>query len=196
MVSGNVSLHNRSDEVEIFPTPTLAMVGILQDAAPTPSTLQQRGNLLFLAGQQTLEYAGSLAQRLIEGRNSGALVPIDLAQAKALWQFLQESRPFVASAKEVGEGGVAIAAAKMAVWGELGARLTLPSPAHFFVHSAALAILEICPKNVPQLQECARKYAIPLQQIGDVAGDSFALNDASWNLQWLKDTFARGVARG
>lgn len=196
VVSGNVSLHNRSDEVEIFPTPTLAMVGILHDAAPTPSALQQCGNLLFLAGQQTLEYAGSLAQRLIEGRNSGALVPIDLAQAKALWQFLQESRPFVASAKEVGEGGVAIAAAKMAVWGELGARLTLPSPAHFFAHSAALAILEICPENVPQLQECARKHAIPLQQIGDVAGDSFALNDASWNLQWLKDTFARGVARG
>lgn len=192
VVSGNVSLYNKSDEHDIFPTPSIAMLGIL-DKMPIPSGFQEVGNILFLAGHHRAEYAGSLVQKLFDNVLCGKLETMDLKEAKSLWDFLYESRPLLRSAKEVGNGGLAITAAKMSIQSEFGAFLKPESNAYYFGHSPSLVLLEIRIDCVHELQHNAQRHGIVLHEVGNVIEHKFVLGHQSWDLTWIKQTFNKGI---
>ena len=64
VVSGNVSLHNQSDGVDIYPTPSIVSVALLSDIQKAiPSQFQTQGNSIVLLGEIKPEFGGSLAQK-------------------------------------------------------------------------------------------------------------------------------------
>lgn len=118
VVSGNVSLHNQSDGADIYPTPSIVSVGLLENASKAlPTHFQKAGNALVLLGELKAELGGSLAQKLLEGRIYGAIPTIDLKRERALWECLLEANALslLAAAKDIGEGGLAITLAKMSL---------------------------------------------------------------------------------
>ncbi len=191
VVSGNVSLYNRSDMQEIYPTPSIAMVGILKDAPPLRSALKQEGNLLFAIGIYHQEIVGSLYQKIIFNELCGTLISMDLNKEKQLWDFLiQGNREnLFVSAKEVGMGGIAITLAKMALLGNKGVKCVLKQP-YLFYESPTLVLAEINPSNEQILKKKTEEFELPFFFVGTVAKENvLSFYNAQWDLQELKTTY-------
>lgn len=131
VVSGNVSLYNQTDEIDIYPTPTIVSVGISATGTNEcsgadyiiDSALKENGNVILLLGNicDISGFSGSVAQKIIGGGLCGE-VRIDLDRERALWEFLHKgiASGQILSAKAIGKGGLAIALAKMAILGGKG----------------------------------------------------------------------------
>lgn len=131
VVSGNVSLYNQTDEIDIYPTPTIVSVGISATGTNErsgadyiiDSVLKENGNVILLLGNicDISGFSGSVAQKIIGGGLCGE-VRIDLDRERALWEFLHKgiASGQILSAKAIGKGGLAIALAKMAILGGKG----------------------------------------------------------------------------
>jgi len=133
VVSGNVSLYNETDGVSIKPTPMIGMVGKIDDVrAALPAVLNPAGGDLYLLVAQTAQpaFGGSLAARLL-GLNKDPgkqQIPAIDWQAERLAMDTMRSLAasgFVVAARDVGAGGIALAAAKMAVGAHTGMTLEL-----------------------------------------------------------------------
>lgn len=122
-VSGNASLYNGA----VPPTPVLFGVGRVADIRKAVSTpFKRRGNPLFLVGETRPEFGGSALYDLL-GRSGGTVPRSDGRALKRKTALLRAAvgRGLVASCHDLSEGGLAAAAAEMAMGGGLGADLRL-----------------------------------------------------------------------
>jgi phosphoribosylformylglycinamidine synthase len=79
VVSGNVSLYNETDGGSIHPTPTVAMVGLIEDLGDSPAAAFVRaGDRIVLLGRDAGEFGGSAYLRLLHGVERGRPPEVDL----------------------------------------------------------------------------------------------------------------------
>jgi phosphoribosylformylglycinamidine synthase len=121
VVSGNVSLYNETDGIAIPPTPVCGGVGLIEDVSKV-ATLKgaQAGDALILIGETKGHMGASLYAREIlglEGEALGPPPPVDLeveAKNAAFVRSLIE-QGLVNAVHDVSDGGIACAAAEMAL---------------------------------------------------------------------------------
>lgn len=196
VVSGNVSLYNQTNGVDIFPTPSIASVGLLKDAQKVlGGAFKNSGNMILLVGDTSVEFGGSLYQKEIENRLCGDTPSVDLKKELALWRFLEEANEagIFASAKDVNIGGIAIALAKMSVRGAIGCEVASGlSGVNIFSESQSRAIVELDSKNLAKAEELANKWGIALKNIGHVGGDTVKIDGISYPLCELEAVYRGG----
>src|SRR3989449_3615020 len=115
VVSGNVSFYNETEGKGIFPTPTIGMVGIVEDVRlATPSYFQREGDLILLLGENGEELGGSEYLALLHRLEAGAPPRLDLARGEAGHLACIEaiSEGLVSSAHHCSERGLAVAPAE------------------------------------------------------------------------------------
>lgn len=115
VIGGNVSLYNERSGEAVYPTPTIGMVGLVEDLAHvTTQQLKQVGDVVYLVGDTTTEFGGSELQKLVYGKIFGKAPFIDLeveaTRQVAILKAIREG--LVQSAHDVSEGGVAVALAE------------------------------------------------------------------------------------
>lgn len=201
VVSGNVSLYNQTDEIDIYPTPTIVSVGISSACANNrsgadyiiDSALKENGNVILLLGNicDISGFSGSVAQKIIGGGLCGE-VRIDLDRERALWEFLHKgiASGQILSAKAIGKGGLAIALAKMAILGGKGVEARgfdkvlksmesknssndfgVESSKWLFAQTQSCVLVECALSQVVALQKSADLLNIPLCEVGKVCGE-------------------------
>jgi phosphoribosylformylglycinamidine synthase len=194
VVSGNVSLYNETNGQSVHPTPAIATVGVNESADRVlPSSFQQAGNAIVLVGKTTGVFGGSLYLKELFDATVGTLDEIDYAQELGLWQLVIDANTqgLLESAKDINVGGIAIALAKMAAVGSLGAdaSVVLDDGRWIFDESQSRALLEVQPQNLESVVQMAQKLGLEIEQIGTVGGDSVTLNDVSLPLEKLKTIY-------
>lgn len=126
VVSGNVSLYNETDGKSIPPTPVVGGVGLIEDVSKI-ATLKgaQAGDWLILIGETKGHMGASLYAREIlglEGEALGPPPPVDLEteikNAASVRELIHKG--LVNAVHDVSDGGIACAAAEMALASELG----------------------------------------------------------------------------
>lgn len=127
VIGGNVSLYNETNGTAIYPTPVIGMVGLVQDIKHTTTQhFKAAGDLIYLLGDSKDEFGGSELQKLTYGKIFGKAPELHLeTEEKHQSQVLGAIRSgLVASAHDVAEGGLAVAAAE-SLFGtaELGAKI-------------------------------------------------------------------------
>ncbi|MBA4225201.1 MAG: phosphoribosylformylglycinamidine synthase subunit PurL [Hyphomonas sp.] len=131
VVSGNVSLYNETDGKAIPPTPVVGGVGLIDDLSKI-ATLKgaQPGDALVLIGETEADFGASLYARKwlgLKGDDLGPPPPVDLeaeiANAAAVRQLIASGA--VHAVHDVSDGGLAAAAAEMALAGNVGITLDL-----------------------------------------------------------------------
>lgn len=192
VVSGNVSLYNESNGVGVFPTPSIAMVGLNDDAQKIlPSSFTTSGRALFLAGETCHEFGGSLYLKSLYNSVVGDLPKIDYEAELKLWELVIEAnkKGFISAAKDVNVGGVVIALAKMAAVSNLGiqASMVCEDKRDIFSESFSRAIIEVV--DEAGFIELAQKIGIKVEKIGTVGGKSLTCNDVKISLEALRETY-------
>ena len=128
VTGGNVSFYNQTGDVPIHPTPVVAVLGVIQDvAARIPSGWQDEGNNIYLLGTTRLELDGSAWAGVVHGHLGGVPPLVDLDGEKTLAGLVAAGgeQEIVASAHDLGDGGLAIALAEAVMRFGIGARVWL-----------------------------------------------------------------------
>ena len=133
VVSGNVSLYNETNGQAIPPTPTVGAVGLLPDyEARAGFGGLKAGDALVLIGETHGELGSSLYLRELLGREDGAPPPVDLGLERRHGDFV---RGLIRSGRvrvvhDLSDGGLACAAAEMALASRIGITLRANSAGH------------------------------------------------------------------
>lgn len=198
VVSGNVSLHNQSDGVDIYPSPSIVSVGVVQDAQKTiTSALKTQGNSLLLVGEIAADFAGSIAQKLCEGKIYGEVARIDLSREARLWDLLCEDNAAIVSAKDIGKGGLAIALTKMALLGDKGVRVQsgLGSWELLFAQSPSCVVLEVAPQDRAFIESRANKLGLLVREIGVVSDTDICIDSLHLSSQKARELYFESFAK-
>lgn len=178
VVSGNVSLYNETEGKGIYPTPTIVMVGVIDDVEKAvTSTFKLEGSSIFLLGENTDEIGGSEYLSIIHGIEKGTPPKIDLAKEKSLINLLVEAaeKSLMLSAHDTAEGGLAVALAEMC-FGEkqMGVRINLEDDMRtdhlLFAETQGRVIAEVGGLNSAAFEKLAEKHGVKCTQIGTVEG--------------------------
>ncbi len=125
VVSGNVSLYNECEDVRVYPTPTIGMVGYAKKPEDVITAAFGTGETIYLLGKQITDdskIGGSLYQMVLSEFLGGEIDKVDSALEKTLEKTifaLRDSR-VIAGAVDVSEGGLFGALAEGLFGGNVG----------------------------------------------------------------------------
>jgi len=126
-ISGKDSLYNESPLGPVTPTLLITALGIVPDIRATVSMdVKAPGNLLYIVGKTFKELGGSEYYKL--KRHTGKTVPkVNAAQSKKGFNTVTEAIDLglVKACHDLSEGGLAVAAAEMALAGDYGIEVDL-----------------------------------------------------------------------
>jgi phosphoribosylformylglycinamidine synthase len=191
ITGGNVSFYNETLGEAIYPTPTLGIVGILEDvtkAVRADATAAGRAIVLLTPGQKAHsgeeqnEFGSSEYALHVLGELWGAPPMLDLKAEKSLQDLLQAlaAAGLVESARDVAEGGIAVAAAKLGFAHGLGSEIDLisaglPAECVLFAEDATRVLVTSAVAKVRTIEEIAVKYGLNAQQIGFTTNEKFTV---------------------
>ncbi|PHS58193.1 MAG: phosphoribosylformylglycinamidine synthase II [Sulfurimonas sp.] len=192
VIGGNVSLYNETNGVSVFPTPSIATVGVNDDQNNVlMSSFQTEGNILYLVGKSKSEFGASLYMKEICGTVAGTMPEINYKKELALWDLVIEAnkKHLLECAKDASSGGVAIALAKMAATSGLSCdvNMSVNDERDIFAESMSRAIIEVKADNCEAFE--AMLGDLSFEKIGTVGGDSIKINDITMSMETLQDNY-------
>jgi phosphoribosylformylglycinamidine synthase len=209
VTGGNCSLYNQSPAGPIDPTPTVAVVGLIErpehvttqwfkDAGDVILLLGPAANPLVDTGDPLLGLGGSAYLQVIHGRKTGTPPRCDLAVQKtihdALLAFIRQG--WVKSAHDCSEGGLAVALAESCI-SQLISRETprligatvdlshLPAgqptrlDALLFGETQGRIVLSATAANADKILAEATRLGVGVTRLGTVGGDTLTIRTAA-----------------
>jgi phosphoribosylformylglycinamidine synthase II len=184
VVSGNVSFYNETEGRGIHPTPTVGMVGILEDETSGRGLAFPEANLdVILLGETGDELGGSEWQQRFAPDALAQPPRVDLEKEKALIELLLtlDRNRLIRSAHDLANGGLAVALAESSMGG-VGCHVDLSNygrdldaTALLFSESQARAVVTCTNEQHGQLMLRAREAGVPARMIGKTEMATFLI---------------------
>jgi phosphoribosylformylglycinamidine synthase len=210
VVSGNVSLYNETSGASIHPTPTIGMVGVIEDVSlHTTQWFKKEGDLIALIGGLGKGLGGSEYLKVLHGLEKG-LPRIDLEYEKRVQDACREAikAGIILSCHDCSEGGLAVAIAEccMNPMSPVGAEIKvdysgLRPDEMLFGEAQSRFVVSLGKGGMQRLKQIASAFNAPVEEIGVVAGDVLSINNlVSMRVEKIKsawaDSFERVFFRG
>jgi phosphoribosylformylglycinamidine synthase len=209
VTGGNVSLYNESPVGVVDPTPTIAMVGMIDDEEHiTTQWFKDEGDVIILVGQIGDELGGSRYLKVCHGLKAGPPPHIDLAhELKVQNAVLALIRAgLVKSAHDCSEGGLAVALVECCFNpGRLfGADITLnaddtPATTVLFNESQSRIVISVAAADLENVMSILRQNGVRFEQLGRVGGDRLRIQlnerDFAWQIADLYDDWFNAIRR-
>ena len=175
VTGGNVSFYNSTGETAILPTPVVGVLGVIDDVdRRTPIAWGPDGEVIYLLGQTSADFAGSEWAHVMHGHLGGTPPQVDLAGEALLADLcIAGSRDgMLTAAHDVSDGGVAQALVEMALRSGVGARVWVPDdldPATFLWSESAGRVVVVVPRSEEmRFTQMCEARGMPLTRIGVV----------------------------
>lgn len=209
VVSGNVSFYNETNGIPVFPTPTIGMVGIIEDVTKIIKPwFIENDNLIGLIGINKSELGGSEYLFIIHDKICGPPPLIDLELEKHVHQFTREAirHGLLNSAHDCSEGGIAVAIAESCIGNNIGAKIQLKDNIRMdlllFGESQSRIVVSFPEQNLNELNSLAARYNVPFSVIGKTGGDNLIVKDvfdcplAEMRQRWQNGLMEKSDAKG
>ncbi|MBI1866015.1 MAG: phosphoribosylformylglycinamidine synthase II, partial [Nitrospirae bacterium] len=211
VVSGNVSFYNETNGAGIYPTPMIAMVGLLEDVEKRAEQgFSKEGEAILLLGETPGRLGGSEYLASIHGLEKGSPPSLDLDLEKRVQAVCREAirAGLVSAAHDTSDGGLAVALAESCLSGPkpIGARVDLQNPGGsradevLFGEAASRIILSVPEGKIAEMEAIAREHAVPFFRIGTVGGEKLEISVGgrglvSEDVAGLDDAWRNALAR-
>lgn len=197
IVSGNVSLYNETDGSGILPTPTIGAVGIMHSLDEMIRIAPNDGDALILIGETQGHLGQSALLAEVFDREDGDAPHVDLDAERKAGDAVRAAKAagLISAAHDLSDGGLAIAAADMALAAGLGVTIKGEGAGWFFGEDQARYLLACDVAKVDELLALLEKSAVPAAKIGVVGGDALTLGDAAISLSSIRDVFDTGLVK-
>ncbi len=181
VVSGNVSFYNETVDDDIYPTPTIGMVGLIDDPHQALSiNFKSEDSSIYLIGRiKEKELGGSAYLKWIYNKVDGKIPEVDFEAHRKLMQFIQEAKASILSAHDISDGGLAVAIAEMCMTSGIGAHLDVEynTRPDFYLFSETQGVIVIETKEDKKINDAAEKIGINAEKIGITGGVNIRVND-------------------
>ncbi len=179
VVSGNVSFYNETEGRSIYPTPTVAMVGVIEELErpPAPGWVAA-GDRVVLLGEDRGEFGGSAYLRLLHGVEAGRPPAVDFAAERRLAALLRRlaAGRLATSIHDVSTGGLAVALAEACFERRLGVSVAVDlAPERLFSESQARALVAAPPGSVEAVLAAAEAAGVAAREAGEVGGEDLVV---------------------
>jgi phosphoribosylformylglycinamidine synthase len=209
VVGGNVSLYNESPAGVVDPTPTVAMVGLIeQEAHVTTQFFKASGDAIILVGDIGDEIGASRFLKVCHGKKAGRPPRLDVERELAVQNAVREliRAGWLRSAHDCSEGGLAVALAEACFNpdGLLGADIELgdisvPPAITLFNESQSRIVISCAPENAGNVMSMLTAKNVPHQRIGAVGEKTLSIKTSgeefSWPIETIHDDWFHAIRR-
>ncbi len=221
VTGGNVSLYNQNPSGAIDPTPTVALVGLIEDPAHiTTQWFKDEGDAVILLGDAVEAtdplqgLGGSAYLRLAHDLKTGTPPVCNLKHEKTLHDTVREliKKGLLKSAHDCSEGGLSVALAECCISQQearntprlIGADIDLSSAAAsrldalLFGEAQSRVVVTTSANQADAVLKLAASLGVKASRIGRVGGSSLKIATAkgqwTWNLAELHDLWWNSIA--
>jgi phosphoribosylformylglycinamidine synthase len=190
VVSGNVSLYNETAGRAIAPTPTVGMVGLIEDVERAVPVGFHEGERVVVLGEPASTLSAGEYRAVVHGDPDGPFPRFDLEAERRLGDLLRAlaGRALICSAQDVSDGGLAVALAECCIAGGTGLivdseplealmRAGGRADAALFSEDQGRAVVSCVPGNLPDLLALAREHGVPALVLGSAQGTRLQIGD-------------------
>ena len=222
VTGGNCSLYNQSPNGPIDPTPTVAMVGVIEKKEHiTTQWFKDEGDVIILLGDivdkgdTLLGLGGSMYLQRVHGTKNGSPPRCDLDKERTLHTTIRGliQSGLIKSAHDCSEGGLAVAVAESCISHNVaretpkltGAQLDLSGvkdvrlDALLYGETQSRIVVSVAAADAVKVLERAKIMGVPAMRLGTVGGADLKIKtaggDFAWNLAELHDVWWNTIAR-
>ncbi|MFP4456968.1 MAG: phosphoribosylformylglycinamidine synthase subunit PurL [Clostridia bacterium] len=181
VTGGNVSFYNETNGKAVYPTPTIGMVGLIENVEDVLTvSFKNENDDIYLIGEFGYEIGGSQYLQSVHDLITGEVPDVNLKTERNLIEFLQiaAKKHLLNSAHDISEGGLVSALVEKSISGKLGCNININMPNHredfvLFNESQSRVIVSLDESKVDRLLELAAKFTLPVYKLGKVKKDDF-----------------------
>ncbi|MFT4094254.1 MAG: phosphoribosylformylglycinamidine synthase subunit PurL [Niabella sp.] len=185
VTGGNVSFYNQNPDGPVNPTPTIGMVGLLEDIKNKMTLdFKNEGDAIYILGKQPDDIGSSEYLYHIHNIRYSPAPYFELEEEFALQQALSKliSNKTIASAHDISEGGLFITLIESCLNRGLGFDIQtnsqLRKDAALFGEAQSRVVVSVAADKAAAFEESA---GIQFEKIGTVTSGNITINGSDWN---------------
>ena len=188
VTGGNVSFYNQNPDGPVYPTPTIGMVGIVEDMANRMTLdFKNEGDSIVLLGQQRNDIGSSEYLNKIRGVAFSQAPHFDLDEEFQLQQFVAGliKAKQIKSAHDISEGGLIITLFESAFYNHKGFNVrsnnsALRKDAYWLGEAQSRVVVSCTADQVAQLEQSAKAAGVAFAVLGNVTPGDVVVDDENW----------------
>jgi phosphoribosylformylglycinamidine synthase len=212
IVGGNVSFYNetsiRDQRDRINPTPTIGMLGIIEDPKKLiKNSFQQKGNLIACIGPFDDNINGSEFLRYNYGILQGKITPYDKEKEEESRELIEKlnQKGIIESCHDISNGGFIVALAEMTFENNIGVKLDIEKilkhynikiEEFLFSESPARYLVEINSSKLEKYNEFLNSLS-PFVVVGETTSEKSIVIDDNilFNIEELRDEWKKAIPK-
>jgi phosphoribosylformylglycinamidine synthase len=207
VTGGNVSFYNQTvmgDKAEpVFPTPTIAMIGLVEDKSHvTTLNFKKKGDLIYQLGTSREDISSSQYLVYHHGITESPAPSFSLEEEYALQEQVKMliRQGVLQSAHDVSEGGLFVALMESSMAGNLGFDITtdaeIRTDAFLFGESQSRVVVTVAPDQEEAFIDLMMLNGVEFDLLGHVTKGSIRIDDEEWGqVAEYKDRYDNALHR-
>ena len=195
VTGGNVSFYNQNPDGPVNPTPTIGMVGLLEDVRDKMTLhYKEEGDVLYILGESTNDINCSEYLHNVLGIKYSPAPHFNLDEEYDLQQKLADliSHKVIRSAHDLSEGGLFIALCESGFTNELGFSVSskggLRKDAWLYGEGQSRVLVSVAIADVEKFESRLKDF--PHEKIGVVTSGEMMVDGDFWGtIDWWKEEY-------
>ena len=187
VTGGNVSFYNQNPDGPVYPTPTIGMVGILEDIeAKMTLHFKNAGDTIVLIGQQHNDIASSEYLHKLKKVQYSPAPYFNLDEEYNTQQFVYDliQKKKINSAHDISEGGLLITLLESGFAGNKGFNvdpsIEIRKDAYWFGEAQGRIVVSVITNTLESLLNDAKAAGIACSTVGTVTEGSIEVSGENW----------------
>lgn len=187
VTGGNVSFYNQHPGGAVYPTPTIGMVGLLEDIdGKMTLDFKQADDAIYLLGEVNDDINSSEYIHKLHKVEYSPVPHFDLEEEYRLQQTVSNliGSKAIASAHDLSEGGLFVTLCESGFSRELGFKATTSAKvrpdAFWFGESQSRVVVSVSADNVAAFEKIVKESGVPFTKVGEVTDGEVIVDGASW----------------
>ena len=188
VTGGNVSFYNQNPDGPVYPTPTIGMVGILDDFDNRMTlNFKNEGDSIVLIGTQKNDIGCSEYLHKIKKIQYSPAPFFDIDEEFAVQKFLASiiKEKLIVSAHDLSEGGLIVALFESAFYNDFGfdinADINIRKDAFWFGEAQSRILISCNNDKLQSLKNKAASAGINIAILGKATNGDITINNENWS---------------
>ncbi|MCJ8290496.1 MAG: phosphoribosylformylglycinamidine synthase subunit PurL [Crocinitomicaceae bacterium] len=207
VTGGNVSFYNQTSkngvEIPVFPTPTIGMIGIVEDKSKTMSLdFKQKGDLIFIIGQSYNDINSSEYLATYHGVKASTAPYFNLDEEYEMHQVVRSliEDQLINAAHDISDGGLFVTMTEMAMPRELGFDIVTDSEiredAFLFGEGQGRVVVSVDENSEDEFIERMAESNVSFTLLGHVTKGKMMIDDEHFGfIQEAKGLYDNALAK-
>ena len=205
VTGGNVSFYNQNPDGPVYPTPTIGMVGLLEDISNKMTMdFKEEGDLIYLLGVTNNDINCSEYLHKICGVKFSPAPYFELKEEFRLQQKITEliREKIIQSAHDISEGGLFVTLCEAGFNRELGFSIKIPltvgeragvrPDAYLFGEGQSRVVVSVASSQVAAFEKLLGDF--PGEMIGVVTSGEMLVDDDFWGtIDWWQEKYDTAI---